>query len=329
MPRLDDQGDVVKARHPEEARGLYRLALDIALAHDMFERASVACANLSDLGYHSNRYHDSLAYLERALEMARRIGDRGAEWFALSEMSYALAMLGRWDEALARLEEIPEAQLGVDAQMASPMTGVLEIYLHRGQLERARALLARYEGAGRSDEMQARGAFHAGTAAIRLAEDDPRGALQAADPNIRQTAMGVDAQAVQHAMLHALEAALRLGERPKTEELLAIVEGLPVGLRPPLLAATAHRVRARLAADASSAELDYVSAAAQLRELELPFHLAVVALEYGEWLLAQGREEEGYAQLEEARETFEQLEAKPWLERLDLVMASRHAELPA
>ena len=43
-------------------------------------------------------------------------GDRRSEWFALSEMTYALTMLGRWDEALARLAELPDEQLGRYAQ---------------------------------------------------------------------------------------------------------------------------------------------------------------------------------------------------------------------
>src|SRR5207244_3214021 len=83
-----------------------------ALAHELHARASVSIANLSDLGFRHDRYHDSLAYLEQSLDLGRRIGDRTKEWFALSEMTYALFMLGRWDEALARLAEIPDEQIG-------------------------------------------------------------------------------------------------------------------------------------------------------------------------------------------------------------------------
>src|SRR5256885_7076316 len=51
-------------------------------------------------------------------------------------------------------------------------------------------------------------------------------------------------------------------------------------------------------------------------ELEAPFHLAVVQLEHVEWLTTQSREDEAEPLLAEARETFERLGAKPWLERI-------------
>ena len=51
------------------------------------------------------------------------------------------------------------------------------------------------------------------------------------------------------------------------------------------------------------------------REYGLVFWLAVTLLQHGEWLVSQGRVEQADPLLAEARETFEQLEAKPWLER--------------
>jgi hypothetical protein len=52
------------------------------------------------------------------------------------------------------------------------------------------------------------------------------------------------------------------------------------------------------------------------RELAVTFYLAVTELESSEWLVAQGRGEEAEPLVAEAREIFERLEAKPWLERL-------------
>ena len=51
-------------------------------------------------------------------------------------------------------------------------------------------------------------------------------------------------------------------------------------------------------------------------------------LEYGEWLTAEGRAAEAEPLLAEAREIFERLEARPWLERLG-TLAPAHAEVPA
>jgi hypothetical protein len=106
-----------------------------------------------------------------------------------------------------------------------------------------------------------------------------------------------------------------LNDRGKVESLLTIVEQQPVGLRPPFLAAQAQRFRARLAGDDPSADALYTAAASELRALALPFHLAVVLLEHGEWLSARGRPDDAAPLLSEARDTFERLGAVPWLER--------------
>jgi tetratricopeptide (TPR) repeat protein len=303
---------LVASQRPHEARGLLQLALDIALEYERLNLVPLAYGDLSDLGLRSDRYGDSLAYLEHALEISRRIGERRLEWFALSEMTYALYMLGRWDESLARLEEIPEEQLPI-GNLLSPMTGVLELHLHRGALGQAQAVLARWEGLGESSDLQRRSSYRAAEAAIRFAEGRPAQALAAAERVLESR--GLDVQDAKQAFLHALEAALALGEREKADELLSLVERLPSGLRPPFLDATARRFRARMATDAAHADAGFAAAIATLRKLELPFHLAVVELEYAEWLIAQSRQEDAHPLLAEATETFARLGATPWLER--------------
>jgi hypothetical protein len=49
----------------------------------------------------------------------------------------------------------------------------------------------------------------------------------------------------------------------------------------------------------------------------VPFWMAVTLLEYAEWLTGQGRADDATSSLTEAREIFERLEARPWLERLE------------
>ena len=116
-------------------------------------------------------------------------------------------------------------------------------------------------------------------------------------------------------LVWAVEAALVLGKREQANELLTMVEQLPPGLRPPFLEAHTHRFRARM----DSNEAGFKTAAGSFREYGFPFWLAVTQLEHGEWLVAQGRTEEAESHLTEAREIFERLEARPWLERLDAV----------
>jgi hypothetical protein len=163
-----------------------------------------------------------------------------------------------------------------------------------------------------------RSCYLAALAAVRLAEGNAESALAAAEQSfaMRDT-QGIGSQDVKLGFLHALEASHALGDERKANELLAVVEDLPSGLRPPFLEAASHRFRARFAGDDPGADRHFTAAAAQLRALELPFHLAVVQLEHGEWLMARGRPEDAQPLRAEARDTFERLQAQPWLERID------------
>jgi predicted ATPase/class 3 adenylate cyclase len=322
------KAQLVASRRPQEARAFSQLALEVALAHQL-PHLSVVYVHLSDLCFQVDRYGDSLGYLEQALEHARLTGNRRNEWFALGEMTYALSMLGRWDEALARLEEVPKDRVG-GIEAASSLTGVLEVHLVRGDDARARELLARHEGLAASGEVQAQAGYAQAEAVVLLADGRPREALAAAQRAVEaRAALGIGAQDVKHAIRYALDACLAFGERVQAEQLLTLVDELPVGLRPPFLDATAHRFRARLAGDDPGADRHFTVAEAQLRALELPFHLAVVQLEHAEWLIARGRPDDGRPLLAEARETFERLEAKPWLERLECAEAEVPAETVA
>jgi hypothetical protein len=242
-------------------------------------------------------------------------------------MTYALAMLGRWDEALARLGDLPDEVLG-RGDVSSVLSGTLEVYLHRGELSTARALLARFESLEGSSDVQSRVGYGTAAAVILLAEGRSEDALAAARRSVAdREAVGIAAQDVKHAIRHALETSLALGRRADAEELLALVGGLPVGLRPPFLDATARRFRGRLAGDSPDAEGDFAAAARELRRLELTFHLAVILLEHGEWLNARGRPDDAAPLLSEARETFERLRAQPWLERTDAAFTDAPAAL--
>ncbi len=55
-----------------------------------------------------------------------------------------------------------------------------------------------------------------------------------------------------------------------------------------------------------------------LRELGIPFWLAVTLLEHAEWLAKEGDTPQAEPPLTEARAIFERLGAQPWLERLAL-----------
>ncbi|HET7136775.1 MAG TPA: adenylate/guanylate cyclase domain-containing protein [Gaiellaceae bacterium] len=333
LPEVLARGWNVKAmatamHKPQEARALHQLALDTARANQLHDAAMISIANLSDLALQGDRYGESLAYLTEALEEARRTGSRLRESFVLAEMSYALTMLGRWDEALARVDELSEAVEGRES--FSVIGGPLEVHLHRGEVAAARELLARFEALEGSSDLQSLAGYATAEAAVLLAEGNREAAFAAAERSldVRDT-LGIAHQDVKHALRHALEASLALGRRERAEELVALMEGLPIGLRPPFLDATAHRFRARLAGDSPAADVEYVAAESGLRRLELPFHLAVVQLEHGEWLTGQGRPEDAQSFLADAHETFERLRATPWLQRLGAAQSGMPAETVA
>jgi predicted ATPase/class 3 adenylate cyclase len=332
LPEILARGWTVKAmvtaaRKPQEARALHQLALDLAREHELHAHATVSVTNLSDLSFQWDRYGESLAYLSEGLEEARRAGSRRNEWFALGEITYALTMLGRWDEAMARFGDLPEETRGRD-EISSVLGGPLEVCVQRGALAEAEELLAPFEALRGSSSVQSQITHHTAQAAVLLASGRFDEALTAAERSVAaRDALGIAHQDVKHAIRYALEASLALGRRDRAEELVALVESLPVGLRPPFLDATAHRFRARLAGDSPAADVDFLSAASGLRRLELPFHLAVVLLEHGEWLAAHGRHEDASALLTEAHDIFDRLAATPWLERTGAARAETPAAL--
>src|SRR5262249_17497504 len=155
-----------------------------------------------------DRYADALDYLQQALAANKRAGSRRNEFFVLSEQSYVLTMLARWDEAVATCSEIPDEQVGASADLASVLTGILEIELRRGDLAAAQRLLTRHEEIGRSGDLQSVGSYHAAAAAVRLTEGRPREALAEAEQVISVwETVGLSSQDVKQAYRHGLEAA--------------------------------------------------------------------------------------------------------------------------
>ena len=119
-------------------------------------------------------------------------------------------------------------------------------------------------------------------------------------------------------LIEAVEAALDLND-------LTMIDDLLPGQRPPLLEAHRARFHARLDARRGihdRVEHNFRSAETLLAEYGLVFHRAATQLEHAEWLVSQGHSDEAGLLLGEARVTFEQLEARPWLDRLDAVQAA-------
>jgi tetratricopeptide (TPR) repeat protein len=313
-------------RHPEEARGLFLLSLDLAQKHELREEASRACSNLSDLAFRRDRYEEALGHLDQAASLARLVGSRPHEWFALSESTYALYMLGRWDEAIAAYREIPEEVLPTGGTLLSPVSSILEIHIHRGDLAEARRLLGIYARLQDSTDVQERSGYAAAMACLLHAEGRSAEAVPLGETTIALgETLGIDGQDAKMGFLWAIEAALAMGDRQKAEQLIDQVEAIPPGLRPPSLSAHACRLRARLAEPDEAAAL-FRAADAGFRSLGLRFWLAVTLLEHAERVIDEDNGGAAERLLAEARDTFADLHATPWLERTDAAAARASVE---
>ena len=88
----DEQGAILYgARKPaEEARVLLEHALELALEHDLPDAAIRATSTSRDRSSQLDRYEEALELPRRALELARRVGDRLGEWLSSAERSSAV-----------------------------------------------------------------------------------------------------------------------------------------------------------------------------------------------------------------------------------------------
>jgi tetratricopeptide (TPR) repeat protein len=310
--------------HVNESDALLRRSLEIALEHDLLEEAATAYFLLSDGEFRRDHYREALEYLRESLALARRRGSRMAEWANLSELTYPLFMLGRWDEALALIPEPSEEHTRSGAVVLSLLGSLVEIHLHRGQPDEARRIFSLFSHLEGSTDVQDQSCYLAARASIARAEGRLQDALRDGIAAIEAAeTLGYGQQSAKQGFVTATESALTLGDTATARSLLSRATDAPPGRRAPFLEAQAWRFRGRLDAD----EAQYSTAEALFRELELPFWLAVTQAEHGEWLANQGRTEEAQPLLADARETFERLGAKPWLDRLETADAGPRAEV--
>jgi tetratricopeptide (TPR) repeat protein len=300
-----------------EATILLEAAAARADHEQLYASALRAGNNLAVVLQSSDRYTEALETAERTLALARRRGDRRWESNLRTGSLIQLLQLGRWDEALtiAAAEEAEVANETARGQMLA----VAPIHCERGNLEQARALLAAAGTIRDSDNPQNRSGHAAAEARLLRAQGQPADALVAAQRGLATLGeLAVTDTNLKAALVEAIEAALALPDLDQAEELLAIPGSLDPGVLTPFLHASSVRLRARLdAARGNHEQVDerFRTAAAICREFGLTFHLAVTQLEHAEWLITQGRNDEAQLLLDEARQSFEQLQAAPWLER--------------
>ena len=307
--------------HYEEASALLKRALEIALANDVLDEAGTCFFWLSDKCFQRDEYIEALGYLDETLALTRKRGDRPGEWSALAERTYPLVMLGRWDEAQRAIEAFTPEQIDAGGLLLSMLQSAVEIYVERGELDEARRIFSLFSRLEESSDTQELSSYLGCRATLGRAEGKFREALADGEAAVEagRAAFGIAAQSSKQGIVEALASAYALGESAKVEELLALVESVPPGTRPPYLDAQAKRFRARLSEDG----VGYDAAAARFRELGIVFWVGVTLLENAEWLVKHDRDDEAAPLLDEAQEIFEPLGAAPWLARVAALAPTR------
>jgi len=306
---------------PREGQILIEGALEIALTHDLHGAAMRAYNNLGTAFWVQGRWRPFLVNAERALELARRVGDRRWESQFLAGPIGTLTMLGRWDEALARAAEA-EA-VATTEFVRGLMLMLAPIHVYRGDLDRVRELLAENEAIARSENPSWAAGYALTEAMLHGAEGRREEALAAVERGLALRAQFAGMQTLSR--FDAFEVVADFGDEEKIRELLDVVDELSPAELAPFLRAQQARFRARLPEHDAEAQL--VTAEQLFVESEMPFYVAVTRVERGHHLLARDRVDEGRPLLEHARETFEELRARPWLDRVEA--AESQARVPS
>jgi class 3 adenylate cyclase/predicted ATPase len=299
--------------HAQEALALLGHALTIAHEHDLPEDAANICFLLSDRCFARDEYAKALGYLDEALAITRKQGNRVYEWATLAERTWPQHMLGRWDEVAAAAAEFTIEWVDSGAVVLSMLQAGTEMSVNRGQLDRAAEIVAMFDRFETATDLQARGCYLATRARLRRAQGRPDAALADAEAAMEtRHTLGLPSQSIKEAVVEAVEAAFELGDAEARERVLGLVEEVPPGSRPPYLSAQLERFRARETGDPDR----YADAARRFRELELPFWLAVTLCEHGEMLTGAGDTPAAEPLLAESHRLFAALGAMPWLDRV-------------
>jgi len=234
-------------------------------------------------------------------------------------MMYPLYVTGEWDEAFARIAMIPmeSGEFVVSSGTMAP-NSIVALMMARGRVADAKDQLRTFAHLEQSTDLQDQGAIHVAHALVAQSDGDHATALNHAVKAMEgEPTFGMGQDFVREALAALLESSLELREFETAEGWIDRVKAMRAIEVPSFVRAQIARFEARLSdrRGREGVEAKFGEAVQAFRDLGTPFHLAMTATEWAEWLSAHERKLEASALLEEAQTIFEKLGATPWAER--------------
>jgi predicted ATPase/class 3 adenylate cyclase len=318
---------ILRARgRSQEGLALLQHALAIALEHDLPDAINRARFNLASEYGTQDRYEEALEQDLRNVEFSQRLGNRDQTSMTQIHLALDYVGLGRWAELQRLLDAVPMPLDPTQDPMAVTVHAVGNMMLiQQGKLDQAERNLQAVRAINDPSDVQDRMWNHFSTAMLRRAQGRLQEGLDegAAAITVRDS-MGLSS--VGFALTLAAECAIDLGQMDSADELLRIPESASPSEVNDLLRAQVARLRGRMAAEdgrREEARARFEEARVILRRIKVPFWRAVADLELGELLLSSGDTASAEAPLRDAESTFEELEAEPWLRRVEAARASK------
>ena len=323
---LDTKGIILAARgRLAEAEILELAAVKISQEQNL-PTATVVAGNAGATLEEADRPEGALALYEQGETASRRLGDRRGATYNLMSRTQVLIDLGRWDEAaglLAHYAEVDEPLMEVYTPGYMGMLNTIALHVWRGDVDVATRVFDKVSPYLVDKEAEVRADLKAARALLLNAAGDHEAALAEAERGLSEALDPSFPLSARRAAPQAAEAAFALGRLDKVEEVISAIRGRHRLGRQPTLDAHILRWQARLAAtsrDFEAATALFAQAVDAFAAVRRPFWRAVTQLEAGESALAAGREDDARSLVGEARATFAELRARPWMDRAEAAM---------
>jgi class 3 adenylate cyclase/tetratricopeptide (TPR) repeat protein len=302
-----------------------RQALEMCRASGLEEHTSWGLMVVANWIYFYEGFRASLDIAAEGVDIARRRGSVPQQIENRVVVFWAGAAAGKWDAVLEEAEALDpllEAGVGIEVQFWSvdvQRAFWTYVLVERGRAQEAVSLVEWLEERGASDGSMANAALCIVAAAARMALGDTVRALDLLGHG-EAALRGKGGFWFAYLAPHATRIALTAGDHALAERLAASAE-------PPLQPLVEHATVAAQAlvsearGDYETAAAGFADAAARWHDFAAVYEEAHALLGQGRCLLALDRAPEAAPVLEQAREIFAKLKAKPALAESDALLA--------